>query len=139
MSEKELKVGDKIRMVRTIEVDYDRYVKGSIGVISNIEHTGIFITMPEFNSGENRTFFCLESNFELVEPTNPKTAFLRDFSGLLRKYNAVINASWDEYFDNGYPKIDLDINFNGHVEGICFENVLDLSLTADNVLNYDKE
>lgn len=77
-------------------------------------------------------------NREEVERIDPKTAFLHDLSELLRKYNAVINASWDEYFDNGYPKIDLDINFNGHVEGICFENVLDNSLTADNVLNYDK-
>lgn len=77
-------------------------------------------------------------NREEVERIDPKTAFLHDLSELLRRYNAVINASWDEYFDNGYPKIDLEINFNGHVEGICFENVLDNSLTADNVLNCDK-
>ena len=73
-----------------------------------------------------------------VERIDPKTAFLTELSELLRKYDAGINASWDEYYDDGCPKIDIDVIFNGNVEGICFENMLGKTLTADNVLNYDK-
>lgn len=107
--------------------------------LEETQFTGIITNKTElgYEVKDNNHYyqFVLEQYLERIDP---KTAFLHDLSELLRKYNAVIDASWDEYFDNGYPKIDLDINFNGHVEGICFENVLDNSLTADNVLNYDK-
>lgn len=75
-----------------------------------------------------------------VEPVDPKTAFLSDLAAVLRKHNAVINVGWNDYFDTDKsPRIDMDIMFADSNKGICLEDVLGKSLTADNIMDYDKE
>ena len=122
MSEKEFKVGDWV-VVKLEEVQF-------VGIITNKTELGY-----EVKDNNHYYQFVLEQYLERIDP---KTAFLTELSELLRKYDAGINASWDEYYDDDCPKIDIDVIFNGSVEGICFENMLGKALTADNVLNYDK-
>lgn len=84
---------------------------------------------------------CVESKYLEADATyDLKTAFLSDLADVLRKHNAVINVSWNNYFDaDKSPMIDMDIMFKDGNEGICFEDVLGKTLTADNLMDFNKE
>lgn len=77
---------------------------------------------------------------EEVEPVDPKTTFLSDLAAVLRKHNAVINVALNDYADPAEsPRIDMDICFVDSKRGISIEDVLDKTITADNIMDYDKE
>lgn len=137
--EKKFNVGDRVRFIR----DYDNecvYVdKGDCGTIEKIDaNNGILITLdnPEYVRIFDTDYI------EQIMSTDSKTAFLSDLADVLRKHNAVINVGWNDGWqadDAKYPLIDMDILFNDSVEGICLEDVLGKSLTADNIMDYEKE
>lgn len=137
--EKKLKKDDKVRMRRTVCFDYITFEKGCVGeVLSDEDNKGFCsIRMKNAESGEITEHFICACN---LEPIDSKTAFLSDLAAVLRKHNAVINVSWNDYFDTDKsPMIDMDIMFKDGNEGICFEDVLGKTLTADNIMDFNKE
>lgn len=77
-----------------------------------------------------------------VEPVDPKTAFLSELKGLLEKYDACINVGWNDGWqsdDREYPLIDMCIQLGNNPYAIAFDDVLNKSLTADTIMDYDKE
>lgn len=78
---------------------------------------------------------------EELEPCDPKTAFLTRLQELLAAFDAVINVGWNEGWqadDAEYPLIDMNVVFKDGT-GICYDNVLDRTITAENVFDYDKD
>lgn len=120
--EKKYKVGDFVR----------RILSGEIVKIEVIKEDWIAYREERLITGA-----C---PMEEVEPVDPKTAFLSDLAAVLRKHNAVINVGLNDYADPAEaPRIDMDICFVGSKRGISIEDVLDKTITADNIMDYGKE
>lgn len=137
--ESKVKVGDRVRLnpETTQGLGY-RDFRGKDAVIINAYP---HIDLYEISIGNKPISTSAKSNeLVMVEPYDPKTAFLSDLVAVLRKHNAVINVGWNNYFDTDKsPRIDIDIMFKDGNEGICFEDVLNKTITADNIMDYDKE
>ena len=128
------KVGDRVRYAKEDGPWSEWQIhKGAEGVVKNVIRDLVDV---QFDSTD-----CIYADeLELVESADPKTAFLSDLAAVLRKHNAVINVGWNNYFDTDKsPRIDIDIMFKDGNEGICFEDVLDKSLTAENIMNLNKK
>lgn len=134
--EKKFNVGDRVRFIR----DYDNecvYVdKGDCGTIEKIDaNNGILITLdnPEYVRIFDTDYI------EQIMSTDSKTAFLSDLADVLRRHKAVINVGWNGNHSDGYPCIDVNIQFENSNRAACLEDVLNWSITADNIMDYDKE
>lgn len=141
--QKTFNIGDRVRIVADMEQPYYMWVeKGDTGVIVEGKAAKGYECV-KIDGCANMTYVCVESKYLETDVTyDPKTAFLSDLAAVLRKHNAVINVDWNDGWqadDAKYPLIDMDILFNDSVEGICLEDVLGKTLTADNLMNYDKE
>lgn len=129
-------IGDRVRFIRDYDNECVCIDKGDCGTIEKNDANGILITLdnPEYIRIFDTDYI------EPITPTDSKTAFLSDLADVLRKHNAVINVSWNDYFDTDKsPMIDMDIMFADSNKGICLEDVLGETLTADNLMEYDKE
>lgn len=138
ITNKMFKKGDKVRMRRTVCFDYITFEKGCVGeVLSDEDNKGFCsIRMKNAESGEITEHFICACN---LEPIDNKTAFLSDLAAVLRKHNAVINVGWNGNHSDGYPCIDVNIQFENSNRAACLEDVLNWSITADNIMDYDKE
>lgn len=120
--EKKFNVGDKVT-----------YLPDDMqGEITAVHSRGLYgVKYPD----EDDSFTVNEADLEFADP---KTAFLPELQALLRKYDAVINVVWD---DDGSqtPTIDLEIQFCGDTRAIVFEDALEYTITADNIMDYEKE
>lgn len=137
--DKKLKKGDKVRMRRTVCFDYITFEKGCVGeVLSDEDNKGFCsIRMKNAESGEITGHSICACN---LEPIDSKTAFISDLADVLRRHNAVINVALNDYADPAEaPRIDMDICFVDSKRGIFIEDVLDKTITADNIMDYDKE
>lgn len=137
--EKKLKKGDKVRMRRTVCFDYITFEKDCAGEVTSGETNRGFccVKMTNAENGKMTEHFICANNLELIDN---KTAFLSDLADVLRKHNAVINVGWNDYFDTDKsPRIDMDIMFADNNKGICLEDVLGKSLTAENIMDYKRE
>lgn len=139
--EKKFKAGDKARMKRTVCFDYITFEKDCVGeVVSDETDKGTcFVRMKNAENGTIINHFICTSN---LEPIDSKTAFLSELKGLLEKYDASINVGWNDGWqsdDREYPLIDMCIQIGNNPYAIGFDDVLAKSLTADNLMNYDKE
>ncbi len=69
-------------------------------------------------------------------PYDPKTAFLSELKELLEKYNAEI-----EYHMGGDDKSDYSEYYAITIGGdrLTYDNCEGVSLTSDNIMDYDKE
>lgn len=131
--ESKFKVGDRVMCTDD----------GALGVITSIDIDPIGVCdgyTVLFDDGEE-TWVCADMVELSDEPLyDPKTAFLLDLAGVLRKHNAVINVVLNDYADpTEAPRIDMDICFVDSKRGIFIEDVLDKTITADNIMDYDKE
>lgn len=133
--ESQFKKGDRVRFVKDCDGDCSFADKGEYGTIVKTSPLyGIDLDRPTY-------IWASEDYIELANPTDSKTAFLMELKGLLEKYGAVINASWNDGWqadDAKCPRIDVDICL-GNGEYIDFDDVLAYSLTTDNIMDYDKE
>lgn len=139
--QKTFNIGDRVRIVADMEQPYYMWVeKGDTGVIVEGKAAKGYECV-KIDGCANMTYVCVESKYLETDVTyDPKTAFLSDLAAVLRKHNAVINVGWNDYFDTDKsPRIDMDIMFADSNKGICLEDVLGKSLTADNIMDYDKE
>lgn len=139
--EKNFNIGDRVRIVADMERPYYMWVeKGDTGVIVEGKAANGFECV-KFDGCANMTYVCVESKYLKADATYaPKTAFLSELKGLLEKYDAEISA-----YAVGYDG-ELDITFNiGNVEILYSENNPIFkghsvhSITADNIMDYDKE
>ena len=123
MSEKEIKVGDRVA------VEDSR----CSGIVTEIRDGRCKVRYP---SGRVMNF-----PVEVLEHRDdPKTAFLTELSELLRKYDAKIDAGCMGY-DSDNPYINIALGDNGDVEWTdsdFYNKDFRFPLTADNVFNYDK-
>lgn len=125
MSEKKIKVGDRVRFIG----DYTHYVEealknGEVYTISNIDDWGVELSVP-MESHVDAEYL------ELVEPTDPRTAFLRELKELLRKYDASI-ASAAVYADDYWVEAYMGNNLVASTEGKSVD------FTSDNIMDYEK-
>ena len=146
MSEKKFKVGDRVRFIG----DYTHYVEealknGEVYTISNIDDWGVELSVP-MESHVDAEYL------ELAEPTDPCTAFLQELKELLNRHNAKITFAFrTETRETGiafeigddkenltwYPfrmdELDPDPAIIWQMPGCNYP------LTADNIMDYDKE
>lgn len=134
MSEKEIKVGDRVRFKKFC-INYDdevRVAEGDYGEVVSVDKDRICVDLDEPQSISVRV-----TDVEFAEPIDPKTAFLTELSELLRKYNAKIRWSIGlTYEDRTRSSANIEVhtpNFDHY-----FSGETGVTLTADNVLNYDK-
>ena len=135
MSEKEIKVGDRVRFKKFC-INYDdevRVAEGDYGEVVSVDKDRICVDLDEPQS-----ISVWVTDVELAEPIDPKTAFLNELSELLRKYDAKIRWSIGlTYEDRTRSSANIEVhtpNFDHY-----FSGETGVTLTADNVFNYDKE
>ncbi len=130
--QKQFKVGDRVRMKRTVCFDYITFEKGCVGeVVSDETDRGTcFVLMKNAENGTVISHFISTSNLELIDN---KTAFLSELKGLLEKYGACI-------YDYEQYKLIIDFD-NGDSVSWYWGNkpIRECALTADNIMDYDKE
>lgn len=133
--DKKLKKGDKARMRRTVCFDYITFEKGCVGEVSADEDNKGFcrIRMKNVESGEMTEHFICACN---LEPIDPKAAFLSELKELLAKHDAsIIGGGYEGYGDYLQVQLGMDEPFDVG-ESEYGERCI---LTADNIMDYDKE
>lgn len=134
--QKTFNIGDRVRF----KGDYLQYVEDAVSnggeyLITDVGHDSSEVTL-------HCPVFIDNDDLELVEPCDPTTAFLSELRGLLEKYDACINVGWNDGWqsdDREYPLIDMCIQLGNNPYAIAFDDVLNKSLTADTIMDYDKE
>lgn len=119
-------IGDRVRIK-------DKDVAGEIISVSKSED----VYLVRFD-GIGTSFPFPEHKLEFE---NPKLAFLTRLQELLATFDAVINVSWNDGWqedDAKCPLCDLDVILKGG-KYITYDNILDRTITAKNVFDYDKE
>lgn len=127
MSEKKFKVGDKVRYINPIPHYLEDYIeRGDECILSEITDCGYYVT----KTCESLT---IESDeLELIESTDPRTAFLQELKELLTKYDARI-VSGAKYEDTCWVEAYIGSELVASSEGKSVD------FTADNIMNDDKE
>lgn len=137
--ENELKVGDRVRFTREdchwIEIPINN---GDEGVVVG-NGSGYFHNSVDVNFGGVSDEISAD-DLELIEPYDPKAAFLSELKGLLEKYDAKMSA------DVSGPDLDcaeIDMLFVIGDDEIRFDvSMFNSFITPDNIIEsayYDKE
>ncbi len=132
MSEKKIKVGDRVRYIHPIPHYLRDYIgQGDECIVSEVTDCGYYV----IKTCESLT---IESDeLELIEPTDPRTAFLQELKELLTKYNVEIGGGclgWD----NEDPFVSFDSkDFNlTYCDDYCGK--FKFPLTPDNIMDYEE-
>lgn len=125
------KVGDRVRFLKDYDNEYVYADKGDCGTIVTVDRD--FYTV---NLDSPEQIYVHSSDIERVEPIDPKTAFLSELKELLEKYNAEI-----EYHMGGDDKSDYSEYYAITIGGdrLTYDSCEGTSITADNIMDYDKE
>lgn len=133
--EKNFKVGDRVRLnpETTQGLGY-RDFRGKDAVIINAYP---HIDLYEISIGNKPISTSVKSNgLVIVEPYDPKTAFLSELKELLAKYDAsIIGGGYEGYGDYLQIQLKMDEPFDVG-ESEYGERCI---LTADNIMDYNKE
>lgn len=119
-------IGDRVRIK-------DTHVTGEI--INVASFAGVYLVLLD------EVHTSLPFPEHKLEFANPIAAFLTRLQELLATFDAAINVGWNNGWqadDAEYPLIDMDVVFKDGT-GFCYDNVLDRSITAENVFDYDKD
>lgn len=66
--ERPFKVGDKVRMKRTVCRDYSTFEKGTVGKVVDVDcDYACFVKMANSETGKKEQWFCCNDNLELVK------------------------------------------------------------------------
>lgn len=133
--EKKFKKGDRVRFIREdchwIEISIHN---GYEGVVVG-DGSGYFHNSVDVNFGGASDEISAD-DLELVEPYDPKTAFLSELKGLLEKYGAYLIAHKTDmpvsvYLDGAEKPC---VTIGKEVNKGC-----GVVITSDNIMDYDKE
>lgn len=138
MSENKFKVGDRVRAKDAkYELHFDCgndvgiVTHSDIGVVKGKSYLGDDFIEVAFCDGWVRDDFS-EDELELVEPYNPKAAFLSELKELLAKYGASI-------YDYEQYKLIVDFDNSDSISWYWGDKTPQESmLTADNIMDYEK-
>lgn len=121
MSEKKFKVRDRVSLKQAVDVHIDggltQICPGEVGIIDWTNGKEM-----EVHFGDYVRLVLYASQVERVEPTDPRTAFLRDLKSVLEKHSATIFG------------LDMWASING--EQCAFENAE--YLDSNNIMDYEK-
>lgn len=135
--EKKFNIGDRVRVVKDMEQPYYMWVeKDDAGVIVEGSPVKGFECV-KIDGCANMDYVYVESKYLETDATyDPKTAFLSDLASVLRKYNAeIIGGGFDGYGDYLQVRLGNELPFD-----VGEDNQYDgVVLTADNIMDYDKE
>lgn len=126
MTKNEFKIGDKVRIKNHPLVNPD-YV-GRICEVASVSE-GACVTFKNCDS------YWHTEVLELVEPLDPKTAFLTELQELLRRYDARI-------YDGELYSIHIEVGYHStkseQADYLFYESDND-EINADNIMEFDKE
>lgn len=116
-----LKVGDRVRYAKEDGPWSEWQIhKGAEGVVKNVIRDLVDV---QFDSTD-----CIYADeLELVESTDPKTAFLSELKGLLEKYDAGIYVDFnqsDEIYTTTIAVGEDSVKYN-YTDGIDCDNIMD--------------
>lgn len=134
------KVGDKVRMTRTVGNDNGTFPQGTVGCVVKAWNGASLVEMPSSEDGKEYTSYFLNYNLErVIAPDDKKREFLERLQALLREFNAEIVASiWQKDAMNTKPLMQIDIDGQ---KPIIYENTLHngyVFVNANNIMDFDK-
>ena len=98
--------------------------KGDEFIVDDADEDGVSIDLEYYQTFDN-------DELELVEPFNPKTAFLNELKDLMEKYQVSSIGDWEDEDATWEPK---EIRFN---DGSKIQ-FLSSCITPSNLFDYDK-
>ena len=137
--ESKFKVGDRVRMKRTVCFDYITFEKGCVGEVTSGETNKGFcrVKIKNAENGKMAEHFICANNLELIDN---KTAFLTRLQSLLREFDAEIRFLEGDYS----PAIifmghkDEKNRFGKFIDGVVLYSGHSC-VSADSIMSYDKE
>lgn len=140
MDNKKFKVGDRVYVPKDThwifpdeEIDVP---KGTNGIVLGFDEFGIVVGFED--AGFSATISPSDVD-ELVEKSNDKDAFLFELQALLRKYDAEICTHIGEDNETYADKVLMYIQIGTYVVNYEDEDCTSFVLSADNIMDYDKE
>lgn len=132
-NEHNFKKGDRVRYTGKhrcyVETDID---PNETYTVKRVNGNEVVIDVP------SEGVICAKE-LEFAEPLAYESDFLAELSELLRKYDAVINVNHDRYFDTEEsPMIQMVIQGKSINPFVVFNDVLSHTITADNLMDFDK-
>ena len=133
-NEHNFKVGDRVRYIGKhrchVETEID---PKETYTVKRVDGDEVTLYVP------SEGIVCAK-DLEFAEPLAYESDFLEELSDLLRKYDAVINVNHDRYFDTEEsPMIQMVIQGKSINPFVVFNDVLSCTITADNIMDFDKE
>lgn len=138
--EKKFNIGDRVRF----KGDYLQYVEDAVSnggeyLITDVGHDSSEVTL-------HCPVFIDNDDLELVEPYDPKTAFLSDLAAVLRKHNAVMDIAFGDKcvgimitIPNEKLLLPISTEIAPASQTWLLGEYSHTPITADNIMEYDKE
>ncbi len=123
------KVGDKVRYKRNESLWYNDTIRdGAEGEVvgRGLLDNEVLVCFP--NAASNIPI----GNLELVSPTDPKREFLERLQSLLLEFDARI-------YDHDNFRLYIDFGIHGEGFGRIVYSDTEGEITADNIMDFDKE
>lgn len=126
------KEGDKVTANQYYDIDINGYSTtipiGEEGVIEDIWDDELLVSFSNYGVSLIRPI----SEFEPIQPLDRRTAFLTRLQSLLREFDARINDH------DGY-KLYIDFGIHGEGSDRIVYSDTEGEITADNIMDFDKE
>ena len=136
-NEYNFKIGDKVATKKPYDIAINGNTTtipiGDEGVIENVDGEELLVDFPGY-------FCALTLNIADVEPIQPldrRTAFLTRLQSLLREFDATICGGLSDTHNDDVIYISIgddEIAYRNGEMGVSFA-----SITADNIMDFDKE
>ena len=130
-NEHNFKVGDKVATTKPYDIAINGNTTtmpiGEVGVIENIDGEKLLVDFPEYYCA----LTLMASDVEPIQPLDRRTAFLTRLQSLLREFDATIEIN--PYYETA-ACLSLWLN-----KECAFKNKEARMITADNIMDFDKE
>ena len=141
-NEYNFKVGDKVAINRSFEISINGYTDtiptGEIGTVTSVCGSHVVVYFSEYH-----TVLTLPKRYvEPIRPLDRRAAFLTRLQSLLREFDAEI------CYREGDCELHIDLGDGDRFDRISYpfeypdydiNDVGRLNLTADNIMDFDKE
>ena len=136
-NEHNFKVGDKVTANQYYDIDINGYSTtipiGEEGMIEDIYTDELLVSFGNYGVSLIRPI----SEFEPIQPLDRRTAFLTRLQSLLREFDATICGGLSDTHNDDVIYISIgddEIAYRNGEMGVSFA-----SITADNIMDFDKE